>query len=494
MSDITRRDFLKKSGVALAGMMAAPMIVPPSVLGKSVGHTAPSDKLNILGVGVGGRGAADLAEMETENIIGLCDVDWRYAMPIFEKYPRAKRYNDYRLMFDDMLKEADAVMVATADHTHAVIAADAMVAGKHVYVEKPLTLYPYESRLLAKLAKKYKVATQMGNQSTSNVRTRRALNWLRNGEIGEVTRIESFTNRPIWPQGMTTPTEQMRIPKTMNWDAFIGPAKYRPYHEVYTPWNFRGWWNFGSGALGDMANHLLHIPFRGLKLGYPSAVIGSSTMLMSDSCPTAEKITFKFPARDNLPKLALPPVELTWYDGGLLPNLPFDMPDGKKFDVNGGAVLYGTKDTMVVGNSAYDPVLCSGRNPEVPQLFREVVADNHQQDWIRACKESPESRVPCESDFMYAGPLNEMITMGVAAVRLQGLNQWLDWDGENMRFTNIPADATISNIIEDKFEIHDGHPTFDRSYTEPVNARLYAERLIRPLYRDGWSLPDMPQV
>ena len=176
MSDITRRDFLKKSGVALAGMMAAPMIVPPSVLGKSAGHTAPSDKLNILGVGVGGRGAADLAEMETENIIGLCDVDWRYAMPIFEKYPRAKRYNDYRRMFDDMLKEADAVMVATADHTHAVIAADAMVAGKHIYVEKPLTLYPYESRLLAKLAKKYKVATQMGNQSTSNVRTRRALN------------------------------------------------------------------------------------------------------------------------------------------------------------------------------------------------------------------------------------------------------------------------------------------------------------------------------
>ena len=494
MAELSRRDFLKKSGIALAGMMVAPTIVPASVLGKSAGYTAPSDKLNILAVGVGGRGAADLAEMETENIIGLCDCDWKYAKPIFDKYPKAKRYSDYRRMYDDMLKDADAVMVATADHTHAIIAADAIVAGKHVYVEKPLTLYPYESRLLTNLAKKHKVATQMGNQSTSHAHTRTARNWLANGEIGEVTRIEAFTNRPIWPQGMATPKEVMKVPKTMDWEAFIGPAKFRPYHSTYTPWNFRGWWDFGSGALGDMANHILHVPFRGLELGYPTAVIGSSTMLMSDSCPTAEKITFKFPARDNLPKLALPPVELTWYDGGLMPNLPDDMPKGMKFDPNGVSVLYGTKDTMVVGNSGTAPILCSGRNPEVPQICREVMNDNHQQDWIRACKESPENRVACESDFMYAGPLNEIITMGVAAVRLQGLNQWLDWDGENMRFTNIPADATISNVIEDKFQIHDGHPTFDRTYTEPVDANLYAERLIRPVYRDGWTLPEMPLV
>ncbi len=475
-------------------MMIAPTIVPPSVLGKAAGHTAPSDKLNILGVGIGGRGASVLSGLETENIIGLCDVDWKYAKPIFDKYPQAKRYNDYRRMYDDMLKDADAVMVATADHTHAIIAADAIVAGKHVYVEKPLTLYPYESRLLTKLAKKYKVATQMGNQSTSHANTRKALNLLRNGEVGEVTRIESFTNRPIWPQGMSTPTKSQPVPKTLNWDAFIGPAKYRPYNEVYTPWNFRGWWDFGSGALGDMANHILHIPFRGLQLGYPSSVLGSSTMLMSDSCPTAEKITFKFPARDNLPKLALPPVELTWYDGGLQPNIPDDMPKGKTFDINGCAVLYGTKDTLVVGNSGYAPFLCSGRDPEVPQLYREVANDHHQQDWIRACKESPENRVPCESDFEFAGPLNEMITMGVAAVRLQSLNQWLDWDGENMRFTNIPAGATISNVIEDKFQIHDGHPTFDRTFTEPVDANLFAETLIKPVYRDGWTLPEMPQI
>ena len=257
MSDLSRRDFLKKSGIALAGMMVAPTIVPASVLGKSAGYTAPSDKLNILGVGIGGRGAADLAAMETENIIGLCDCDWKYAKHIFDKYPNAKRYSDYRRMYDDMLKDADAVMVATADHTHAIIAADAIVAGKHVYVEKPLTLYPYESRLLTNLAKKHKVATQMGNQGASSAGSRKAINWLQNGEIGEVTRIESCTNRPIWPQGMPTPKEAMKVPKTLNWDAFIGPAKFRPYNAAYTPWNFRGWWDFGSGALGDMANHIL---------------------------------------------------------------------------------------------------------------------------------------------------------------------------------------------------------------------------------------------
>ncbi len=483
---------MKKTGLALAGMMVAPSIVPPSVLGKAAGRTAPSDKLNILGVGIGGRGAADLAAMETENIIGLCDVDWKYAAHIFDKYPKAKKYSDYRRMYDDMLKSADAVMVATADHTHAIIAAEAIQAGKHVYVEKPLTLYPYESRLLTKLAKKYRVATQMGNQGASSAGARRAISMLRNGVIGEVTRIESFTDRPIWPQGMPAPTQSMPVPNTLNWDAFIGPAKFRPYNSAYTPWNFRGWWDFGSGALGDMANHILQVPFKGLNLGYPSAVIGSSTMLMSDSCPTAEKITFRFPERDNLPRLALPAVELTWYDGGLKPNLPIDMPAGKKFDPNGVSVLYGTKDTMVVSTYGYEPILCSGREIDVPLMGREVPDGNHQQDWIRACKEDPDYRVACESDFEFAGPLNEMITMGVAAVRLQDLNQWLDWDGENMRFTNIPDNATIRNVVEDKFQIHDGHPTFDRSYTEPVDANLYASRLIKPVYRDGWKLPEMP--
>ncbi|MBP3774553.1 MAG: Gfo/Idh/MocA family oxidoreductase [Bacteroidaceae bacterium] len=492
MSDISRRDFLKKGGAAVAGLVVAPTIVPNTVLGKKYGHKAPSDKLNILGIGVGGRGAADLKQMETENIIGLCDVDWKYADKTFKRYPNAKRYNDYRKMYDEQLKEADAVMVATADHTHAIIAAEAMVAGKHAYVEKPMTLYVYESRLLNKLAQKHQVATQMGNQGASCAGTRQALNWLWNGEIGEVTKVEAYTNRPIWPQGMSAPKEKQAIPSTMNWDAFIGPAKYRDYNEVYTPWNFRGWWDFGSGALGDMANHIVQVAFKGLNLGFPDRVLGSSTMLMTDACPTAQMVTYHFPARPNMPKLAMPPVELTWYDGGITNKLPFDMPKGKKFDPNGVCVFYGTKDTMVVSTYGHKPFLTSGREPIVPELCRIVPNDNHQQDWIRACKESPESRVQSASCFAESGPLNEMVVMGVVAVRLQSLGQWLDWDGQNMKFTNIPADATIKTVIEDKFKITEGHPTFDRTYTDPVNAAEYAAKLIRPEYRAGYKLPDMP--
>ncbi|MBQ1866023.1 MAG: gfo/Idh/MocA family oxidoreductase, partial [Bacteroidales bacterium] len=223
-------------------------------------------------------------------------------------------------------------------------------------------------------------------------------------------------------------------------------------------------------------------------------VIGSSTMLMTDACPTAQKITYRFPARENMPKLALPACELTWYDGGLMPDYPINTPEGKHFDSNGVCIFYGTKDTMVVGTYGYDPFLCSGREPVVPERCRIVKGDNHQQDWVRACKEDADNRVISESDFSLSGPLNEVIVMGVAAVRLQSLGQWLKWDGKNMRFTNIPADATIKNVIKDKFKITNGHPTFDREYSEPVNAQEYAARLIKPVYREGWILPEIPNV
>ena len=226
--EISRRDFLKKGAAATIAMT----VVPNTVLGKSHKHKAPSDKLNILGVGIGGRGSADLHEMETENIIGLCDVDWKYAAPVFDRYPNAKRYYDWRKMFDEMLPQADAVLCATADHSHAVIAANAIAAGKHVYCEKPLTHTVYESRLLTKLAKKYRVATQMGNQGASGEGVRKICSWIWNGVIGEVTHVEAFTDRPIWPQGLNRPTEVHKIPKTLDWDNFIGPAQYRPYNSI----------------------------------------------------------------------------------------------------------------------------------------------------------------------------------------------------------------------------------------------------------------------
>jgi len=488
--ELSRREFLKVGSAAAAGLALA-----PELLAKAPKKAAPKPldrKLKILGVGVGGRGAADLKAMETEEIIGLCDVDWKYAEHVFNRYPNAKRYKDWRVMFDEMLDEADAVMVATADHTHAIIAATAIAAGKHVYCEKPLTLTVYESRLLAKLAAKHKVATQMGNQGASEEGVRKVCEWIWNGEIGEVTKVEAFTDRPIWPQGLPRP-EAQPVPATMDWDCFIGPAPMRPYNEIYTPWNFRGWWDFGTGALGDMACHILHPVFKGLNLGSPIKVQGSSTLLLNDSCPNAQIVKYIFPARDNMPKVAMPEVEVWWYDGGLKPERPINFPQGKSMNNYGGCVIFhGTKDTLICGCYGREPWLLSGRVPDAPKVCREITC-GHQQDWIRACKEPAETRVLSESDFTVAGPFNEMVVMGVLAVRLQGLNQVLDWDGENMRFTNIPKDAKIKTVIKDGFEIHDGHPTFNKTWTEPVNANEYAAGLVKKEYREGWVLPEMPE-
>jgi hypothetical protein len=488
MANFTRRKFLKTGAAAIAGLT----IVPNTVLGKSFGHVPPSDKLNILGVGIGGRGAQVLRDMNSQNIIGLCDVDWKYSDHVFKEYPNAKRYRDYRKMFDELGKSADAVMVATADHTHALVASQAITMGKHVYVEKPLTHTVYESRLLTKLADKYQVATQMGNQGASGEGVRKMCEWIWNGEIGEVTKVETFTDRPIWPQGMNRPEKVEKVPSSLEWDLFLGPAKYRDYNSIYTPWNWRGWWDFGTGALGDMACHILHPVFKGLKLGYPTKVQGSSTLLLTDCAPSAQSIKFTFPARPNLPKVGMPEVEVYWYDGGLKPMRPEGFPAGKEMNHQGGCVIfYGTKDTLVCGCYGADPWLMSGRTPSAPKVLREINT-SHQMDWVRACKESAANRVPTASPFSEAGPFNEMVVMGVLGVRLQGLNQELHWDGENMRFTNIDPSATIRTVIKDGFQIKDGHPTFNKTMTDPVNAQAFAQELIKHTYRDGWKLPDMP--
>ena len=491
--EFSRRSFLKMGTTAAAAMAVSPSLLMGKEKKAKKAAPQPLDrKLKILGVGIGGRGASVLKGLESEDIIGLCDVDWKYAAHIFERYPDAKRYNDYRVMFKEMLDEADAVVVATANHTHAIIAAEAIAAGKHVYVEKPLTHTVYESRLLTKLAAKHKVATQMGNQGASEEGVNLACEWLWNGEIGEVTRVEAFTDRPIWPQGLERPKEVQEVPSTLNWEAFIGPAPMRPYNEIYTPWNFRGWWDFGTGALGDMACHILHAVHKGLKLGYPTKVQGTSTLLLNESCPNAQKIKFTFPARENMPKLAMPEVEVHWYDGGLKPDRPEGLPAGVDLNINGGgAIFYGTKDIMVVGCYGRKPYLVSGRVPDAPKVCRRVEL-SHQMDWVRACKEDPSVRVPSASDFSEAGPFNEMVVMGVLAVRLQSLNMELEWDGEKMEFTNIPADAKIKTVISDGFTIKDGHPTFKKTYTEPVNAREFAKELIQHTYQNGYRLPDMP--
>ncbi|MBD0849892.1 Gfo/Idh/MocA family protein [Maribacter arenosus] len=493
---LTRRDFVGRTLAA-----SAAFTIVPSYAVSGLGHVAPSDKLNIAGIGVGGMGLANLKNLESQNIVGLCDVDWKYAKGAFDRYPNAKKYWDWRKMFDEMGDEIDGIVVATADHTHAIVSAHAMTMGKHVYLQKPLTHSVYESRLLTKLAKKHKVATQMGNQGASGAGVAETCEILWSGAIGDVTKVESFTDRPIWPQGLNTPERGDWVPDTLNWDLFTGPAKMKPFNEVYHPWNWRGWWDYGTGALGDMACHILHPVFEGLKLGYPTKVQASSSLLLNDSAPVSQAAKLTFPDRGRHGKMKLPEVDVHWYDGGIKPELPDNWPAGKEPNKSGGGTFfYGTKDILHVGCYGVEPELLSGRKISAPKTERRVedelgIAWNqgaHEMDWVRACKESAENRKPCTSDFAEAGPFNEMVVMGVLAVRLQALNKILEWDGVNMKFTNIGANEEIRTVIKDGFKIHDGHPTFNKDWTEPMNALAYSEELVKHTYREGWSLPDMP--
>ena len=462
---------------------------------------APSDRLNIAGIGVGGKGRVNLEAMNSENIVALCDVDWDYAQDCFNDFPGARRYRDWRRMFDEMGDQIDAVMIATSDHTHAVIAATAITMGKHVFCQKPLTHSVYESRLLARLADQYRVATQMGNQGNSSPEARTVEEWIWNREIGEVTEVHAWTNRPIWPQGLERPAEIMTPPDTLDWDLFIGPAPMRPYHDIYTPWNWRGWWDFGTGALGDMACHILNPVFSSLLLKYPVRVQGSSTLVNTESAPQAEVVEYTFPERVAVPanmKIRLPEVQVFWYDGGMMPSRPQEMADGQPMmeDGMGGCLFIGSKDKLICNLGGINPRLLSGRKPDAPEILPRVegypvggIMDGpHEQDWIRACRESPENRREPTSHFGMAGPFNEMIVMGVLAVRLQSLNRELHWDGENMRFTNISANDKLRVVFSDDFAVIGGHPHFDTKYVT-LDALETVEGYIKHQYREGWTLP-----
>ncbi len=500
MKKLNRRDFVRNAGMAATAFS----IVPSTVFGKSFGHISPSDKLNIAGIGVGGMGRNNLRNMSGENIVALCDVDWDYAAKTFNDYPNAKKFKDWRDMFDNMGDSIDAVMVATPDHTHAGVTAHAITLGKHVYTQKPLTHSVYESRLLNALAKKYGVATQMGNQGNSFTDIRRVCEWIWSGAIGEVTEVHAWTDRPIWPQGLQRPTDKMKVPSTLDWDLFLGPAKHRPYHSAYTPWNWRGWWDFGTGALGDMACHVLDPVFWALKLQSPSKVEASSTLVNIESPPHAEIVKYTFPARKNLPEVGMPEVEVTWYDGGLLPRRPIELSDGEILgkDSGGGLLFVGTKGKIMTSYYGMQPTLLPESKmkdfvePE-PVLRRIPGSESgpwsgaHERDWIRACKEPANSRTETGSNFDYAGPFNEMVVMGVLAVRLQSLNRILEWDGENMCFTNISDSDKIKVVTKDDFEVVDGDPRFNREFAD-MNAKEMAKEWINHTYRDGWELPKMP--
>ena len=488
--NLSRRRFIGNVATATAGLT-----ILPAYAMSGLGHLAPSDKLNIAAVGVGGVGATNIKNCATENIIALCDVDWKYAAGTFKNYPGARKYSDYRLMFDELGDKIDAVIVATPDHTHASVAAQAIRMGKHVYVQKPLTHSVYESRILQELANEHKVATQMGNQGNSGEGIRQTCEWIWDGAIGEVTEVHTWTNRPIWPQGLERPKETPSTPPTMYWDLFVGPAPWRPYHPSYTPWNWRAWWDYGTGALGDMGCHIVDPVFWALKLGQPTTINGSSTQVNTESAPVAEVVHYEFPDRGKVGKIKLPPVKMTWYDGGLLPPRPEELTHGRIMgDRSGGALFIGTKGKLMTGAYGRNPILLPEeldveyKRPE-PSIRRieNAMGGGHEQDWIRACKESPENRVETSSNFNYSAPLNEVVVMGNLAVRLQDLKRPLLWDGKNMRITNINDDDEIRVVTSDKFNVIDGHPHFDTKY-ETIKAKPAAEEYIKHNYRQGWTL------
>ena len=489
-SKISRRAFLKNSAAAAAGLT----IIPSSAV-SGLGHKAPSDKLNIAGVGVGGMGGANIDAVSSENIVALCDVDWEYAKETFNKYPKAEKYYDWRKMFDEMGDQIDAVIVGTPDHTHAIVSIEAMKRGMHVYTQKPLTQTVWESRALTAIANKYGVVTQMGNQGNSGEGIRQTCEWIWDGAIGEIKEVHAWTNRPIWPQGLEKPKKKMNIPDTLKWDLFMGPGDFYEYNSVYHPWNWRGWWNFGTGALGDMACHILDPVFKALKLSYPSKVEASSSQFNTVSPPEAEIVRYTFPARGNMPKVNMPEVKVHWYDGGLLPDRPPELPEGEIMgrDGGGGTLFVGTKGKLMTGVYARNPFLLpidydrEYRRPSKTLRRVEGGAGGHEMDWVRACKESPGNRTMPSSNFDYAGPLNEMVVMGVVACRLQSLRRELHWDGKNMKFTNIDDDDELRVVESDDFRVVQGDPRFDTKY-KTFNAKQAAQEYIKRPYRNGWKL------
>ena len=330
----TRRTFLHHAAAA-AGAASAFTILPSRVVAGQR-TIAPSDKLNIGAIGVGGMGGSNLSRCETENIVALCDVDSAYAAKTFAKYPKARRYGDFREMFDKE-KDIDAVIVATPDHTHAVIAMAAMQRGKHVYVQKPMAHAVYEARLMTEAARKHKVVTQMGNQGHSGEGLRLITEWVAAGAIGQVQEVHAWTNRPVWPQGVEVerPKDPPAAPSTLDWDLWIGPAPMRPFHPTYHPGKWRAWWDFGTGSLGDMGCHILDPVFWALDLKYPASVEGCISTYCeefwkhvapkNETYPRSTIVRYNFPAREELP-----PVQLTWWDGGLMPARPAGFEVGRK--------------------------------------------------------------------------------------------------------------------------------------------------------------------
>ncbi len=460
----SRRSFIKKGAIA-----SSIFIVPRHVLG-GIGYTPPSDRLNLAAIGAGGKGRSDILNASVdgrERVVALCDVDFSgSAAASVKKFPKAKLYEDFRVMLDKE-KDIDAVTISTPDHIHGPAAAFAMERGKHVYVQKPMTHNIREARMLTEMARENKIVSQMGNQGGSNPLLGMVQKWVDFGVLGQISKVQIWTNRPVWPQGyaMPEPDENMK-PKDLNWDLWLGPAEYRPYTPDLHPFNWRGWWDYGTGALGDVGCHLIDIPFRTLGLKYPTDAecsVGTvySQMWTADyhpeGCPPSSFITLHFDATEKSKSA----IEMTWSDGGIRPSHPDIIPADS--DIGGPGSNNGV---LIIGENGIISTNINDSSPLTPKLYlNDGTTDfgpekedkvepeyGHQRKWVDACKagfNSPE-HLALTSSFDYAGPMTETVLMGNLAIRSYMLRKGknkesmeffgrkkLLWDGENMKITNL---------------------------------------------------------
>jgi predicted dehydrogenase len=443
----SRRDFLKQSALAgtgfwvAGGLTAAPLRQP-----------GPNDMVNVAGIGVGGQGSGDINNVAKAgaNIVALCDVDDARAGQTYNRFPKATRYSDLRVMLEKQ-KDIDAVVVATPDHMHAFASVTAMRLGKHVYCEKPLCHDVFECRLMKETAQNNKVVTQMGNQGTAADGFRRGVEIVQSGGLGDVRQVHIWTNRPIWPQNLNRPDATPPVPKTLNWDLWIGTAPQRPFNPAYLPFNWRGWWDFGTGALGDMACHTMNLPFMSLRLGLPTSVIAELTTPLNDETgPEGCKITYEFPARGKLP-----PVTLHWYERRRPPDkLMLGQKQG-----NSGMLMIGSRGTLYstgdYGNNFQLLPLDQYKGYQDPAPTLPRVGGGHHREWVNAIRGGPK---PMSNFVDYAALLAETVLLGNVAIRVGGARgagaHRVVWNGEKMQAVDLPA----------------------------------ADRFIRREYRKGWSL------
>jgi predicted dehydrogenase len=446
-----RRQFLKQSTLAGIGFWAAGGVALADV-------KAANEQINIACIGVGGKGSSDCDHAgQVGNVVAICDIDEKTLNEKAQKFPKAKKYNDFRKMFDEMAKDIDAVTVSTPDHQHAFASLLAMKLRKHVYCQKPLTHDVYEARQMRLIAKEMGVATQMGNQGTANTSLRRGVETIQAGVLGPVHEVHCWTNRPttFWKQApdITKRPKEDMVPSYVKWDLWLGTAPERPYAKGYHPFSWRGWWDFGTGALGDMACHTMNMPFMALKLGYPSSIKAECGDLNPETYPSWATVTYQYPARGNLP-----PVKFVWYEGtkdGKKNLPPEELLKGEKAS-GSAALIIGEKGTMYSPSDYGERWTLLPRKdfenhkdpePKLPR-FQGRDDDLHQkQEWAAAIRGGP----PAMANFGYAGILAEAVLLGNVAIRS---GKPLEWDGESLKFKNAPE----------------------------------AEKWLRREYRKGWTL------